>query len=590
MNLRTLSDPSVASDSEGLYPSSRALPKMRILALFPSLTEDWAILDRLAGETNLSILVDHTVNPLFSTTAGYRLTRSDGADLTAAFGGELQTVRPDFVLWFEDLHTFRSWRCWNLLRKKSPDTLVSLVLTKPFPSRSFLANRLLHLGLSFRVIDHVLIGPANRDFGKRRGIEPQRMATVDLNPAQSVAELLQQRFEEEQKSILWVDPAVTAGSPSMRGLVESVPTLRAHGWNIRVMSYELQKIQPPVEATRFLKLPGPAFLESLQFFVTCNIYRFIQSVVLRKRPARIIHASCCTDLQADICGIQFCHRRWLQIAKTAKSPLFRDWIALQSSHLWAAIEQWQLRSPSIKLLLPASRAIGELVRQCYGAYAAQKVLPNSFDQNRYNPTNRELHRSNARSALGFSANEIVFAFSSYGHYRRKGFWLIVSALQILEKEGTQDVRLLVIGGTAKTLVRLKTELATRFPEYARWILFVGTTSEVEKSLAAADAFLFPSYFEAFSLAEIEAAAMGLPLLLTRHPGSEMILREGKNGVWLEFDPHDIAKKIQAFARGEFRFELPNVGEALTKSQYADRLLSIYDDFLKQNSRTESFVT
>ena len=94
MNLRTLSDPSVASDSEGMYQSSRALPKMRILALFPSLTEDWAILDRLAGETNLSILVDHTVNPLFSTTAGYRLTRSDGADLTAAFGGELQYRSP----------------------------------------------------------------------------------------------------------------------------------------------------------------------------------------------------------------------------------------------------------------------------------------------------------------------------------------------------------------------------------------------------------------------------------------------------------------------------------------------------------------
>ena len=320
------------------------------------------------------------------------------------------------------------------------------------------------------------------------------MATVDLNPAQDVAELLQQRWEEEQKSILSVVPAVTAGSPSMRGLVESVPSLRAHGWNIRVMSYELEKIQPPVEATRFLKLPVPAFLETLQFFVTCNIYRFIQSVVLRKRPARIIHASSCTDLQADICAIHFCHRRWLQIAKTAKSPWFRDWIALQTSHLWAAIEQWQLRSASVKLSLPVSRAIGEIARQCYGGHTAQKVLPNSFDQNRFNPVTRQMHRASTRSALGLSASETVFAFSSYGHYRRKGFWLIVSALQILEKEGTQDVRLLVIGGTAKTLARLKTELATRFPEYPRWILFVGTISEVEKPLAAADAFLFPLVF------------------------------------------------------------------------------------------------
>jgi glycosyltransferase involved in cell wall biosynthesis len=280
----------------------------------------------------------------------------------------------------------------------------------------------------------------------------------------------------------------------------------------------------------------------------------------------------------------------VQIAKTAKSPWLRDWISIQMSRVFAPLEQWQLRSASVKLLLPVSRAIGEIARQSYGTHAAQKVLPNSFDQNRFNPTNRELHRSSARSALGFSANETVFAFSSYGHYRRKGFWLIVGALQILAEEGTQDIRLVVIGGTTKTLARLKTELARKFPEYSRWIVFVGTTPEVEKSLAAADAFLFPSYFEAFSLAEIEAAAMGLPLLVTRHPGTEMIVREGKNGVWLDFDPHDIAKKIQAFARREFSFELPNVGEALTKSQYGDKVLSIYDDFLRQNSRTESFVT
>ena len=146
----------------------------------------------------------------------------------------------------------------------------------------------------------------------------------------------------------------------MRGLVESLSSLRAHGWNIRALCYELQEIQPPVEATRLPKLPVPAFLETLQFFVACNIYRFIQSVVLRKRPARIIHATCGTDLQADICAIHFCHRRWLQIAKTAKSPWFRDWIALEMSHVSALIEQWQLRSASLKLLLPVSRAIPRL--------------------------------------------------------------------------------------------------------------------------------------------------------------------------------------------------------------------------------------
>jgi hypothetical protein len=40
----------------------------------------------------------------------------------------------------------------------------------------------------------------------------------------------------------------------VRGLVESLPTLRAHGWDIRALCNEVQKTQPPVEATRLPKL------------------------------------------------------------------------------------------------------------------------------------------------------------------------------------------------------------------------------------------------------------------------------------------------------------------------------------------------
>ena len=116
-----------------------------------------------------------------------------------------------------------------MLRRNSPETLVSLVLTKPFPSRSFLANQLLRLGLSFRIIDHVLIGQANVNFGKHGGIEQQRIAIVDSNRTHDPADLLRQRLDQEQKSVLWVDQSVTSGSPSMRGLVESLPSLRATG-------------------------------------------------------------------------------------------------------------------------------------------------------------------------------------------------------------------------------------------------------------------------------------------------------------------------------------------------------------------------
>jgi glycosyltransferase involved in cell wall biosynthesis len=366
-------------------------------------------------------------------------------------------------------------------------------------------------------------------------------------------------------------------------LIEIIPLLSAQGWNIRALCYEVQATEPPIEAIRLPKLPGPSFLQPFQFFAACNFYLFIQKIVLRKRPARITHATCPSDLQADLCSIHFCHGRWIEVAKLSRSPWFRDWISLQISRLFALLDRWQLRSHSVSLLLPVSRAIGEAARQSYGTEIRQKVLPNAFDETRFNPVVRQKHRASVREALGFSESETVFAFSSYGHYRRKGFWLIVEALQILAKRGERNIRLLVIGGTPNTLERLKNELATSFPEYLSWMLFVGITSEVEKYLAAADAFLFPSYFEAFCLAEIEAAAIGLPLLVTHHPGTEMIVREGKNGLRLEFDAQDIANKIRKFVLGEYHFELPNSGEALTKSQYADTVLSIYEEFLRQSS-------
>jgi len=72
----------------------------------------------------------------------------------------------------------------------------------------------------------------------------------------------------------------------------------------------------------------------------------------------------------------------------------------------------------------------------------------------------------------------------------------MGALKIL---GENDaMRLLVIGGSEKNLDRLRSDLAKQFSDYSRFIFFVGMTSEVEKYLAAADAFLFPSYFEALA--------------------------------------------------------------------------------------------
>jgi len=144
------------------------------------------------------------------------------------------------------------------------------------------------------------------------------------------------------------------------------------------------------------------------------------------------------------------------------------------------------------------------------------------------------------------------------------------------------MRLLVVGGLPGTLRGLQSRLAKEHPDWSEWILFTGTQAEVEKYYAAADAFLFPSYFEAFSLAEIEAAATGLPLLLTPHHGSEMILRDGVNGLLLEFDARKIAGKLRSFLDAKTPFE-HSLGKAVNRAEYAKRLERFYEERLAEEA-------
>ena len=160
----------------------------------------------------------------------------------------------------------------------------------------------------------------------------------------------------------------------------------------------------------------------------------------------------------------------------------------------------------------------------------------------------------------------MFIFVSTGHYRRKGFFLAVEAIERLRQQHPA-VRLLVVGGRPKRLRALQRELGTR----REWITFTGSVPDVEKYFAAADAFLFPSYSEAFALVEVEAAACGLPLFLTPHHGSEMILEEGCNGRRISFEPAEIASVLAEFVEGRWQMQGTSLKHAVEVAAYARRL-------------------
>jgi glycosyltransferase involved in cell wall biosynthesis len=77
------------------------------------------------------------------------------------------------------------------------------------------------------------------------------------------------------------------------------------------------------------------------------------------------------------------------------------------------------------------------------------------------------------------------------------------------------------------------------------VRFHGASDDVARLLRAADIYVQPSHYEAFSNAVIEAMATGLPVVASRVGGMLDCLVDDENGLLsTPADPMDIAAKLQ----------------------------------------------
>lgn len=209
-----------------------------------------------------------------------------------------------------------------------------------------------------------------------------------------------------------------------------------------------------------------------------------------------------------------------------------------------------------------------------------RFLPNSYNPVRFSHEVRERWYVETRRSYGFTSDEIVFGFSAFGHFERKGLRQAAQTVAMLRKL-EHPVRLLVLGGTPATIRSFMRKMRQMQIDLSG-VVFAGLVVEMEKHLSGADAFFMPSHFEAFSLAEIEAAALGLRLYVTPHPGHEMILKEGVNGRLLPWEPEGMAQiLIDEILTGNLRKTHHEMGEALIPESYATTLAMLYDDAISR---------
>jgi UDP-glucose:(heptosyl)LPS alpha-1,3-glucosyltransferase len=162
-----------------------------------------------------------------------------------------------------------------------------------------------------------------------------------------------------------------------------------------------------------------------------------------------------------------------------------------------------------------------------------------------------------------------------GDWERKGLRHAIEALEL-----APSWRLLVVGdGDVK-----RYRAIARTSGVEAKVRFEGRQSDVARLYAAGDAFVLPTAYEAFPLVSLEAAAAGLPLLISRVNGVEELLEPGRNGWFIARDRHDIAARLRALEANpdlmqEMRARAMRAISRYAWSQVVDSYARVYHDLV-----------
>jgi UDP-glucose:(heptosyl)LPS alpha-1,3-glucosyltransferase len=160
-----------------------------------------------------------------------------------------------------------------------------------------------------------------------------------------------------------------------------------------------------------------------------------------------------------------------------------------------------------------------------------RTVPNGVDCAVFRP-DRDL-RTEVRAELGVSDCASLALFVG-GDWERKGLAHAVDALAL-----SPGWHLAVAGKGDPAPHAARARAAGTDSR----LHFLGPVVDMPRLYSAGDAFVLPTGYEAFPLVALEAAASGLPLLVTRVNGVEDLLQNGVNGWFIARDARDIARRL-----------------------------------------------
>jgi glycosyltransferase involved in cell wall biosynthesis len=368
--------------------------------------------------------------------------------------------------------------------------------------------------------------------------------------------------ETGQPAVTIVAHDVATAGGMERQLGELCAGLLDRGYRVTVIARRCEL--PPHPRLRSIRVRVPRRPFSLMypaFFLVGSL------VVYRYRDGLLHTTGAVVANRADLSTVHFCHHGFEAAGgspRMSQAGLVYRLNAATAARMSRVAERYCFRLARTRQLVAVSKGVARELEDLLGAARARvTVIPNGVDRVAFAPDPQA--RAETRAGLGFSERDLVAIFVG-SEWERKGLRFAIEGVA-----RTERWQLLVLGQGDERTYR---ELAASRNASQR-VHFLGARPKPNPYFASADAFLLPTFYEAFPLVSLEAAASGLPLLVSRVSGVEDLIDDGVNGWFVDRDTNDIAERLDALTDPALRRAIAAAARKSIDGYGWDRVVDSY---------------
>jgi glycosyltransferase involved in cell wall biosynthesis len=253
-------------------------------------------------------------------------------------------------------------------------------------------------------------------------------------------------------------------------------------------------------------------------------------MVRRHGPFDIVHAQGFCGLSQNVMTVHMSQHGWFKAAD--ENGVRQTWKKKAFRYLVGALENRAFRPKSARAFIAVSEKLKSDLFHFHGLNETVEVIHHGIDTVTFHPDQVTRHRDRVRLESGIAQQSIVALY--VGDWQKAGATLLDTLCR------TPDLELMVC--TKSTRAPIMAE-AAKLGLNNRFHL-LPASRDIHAIFAAADFFLFPSFYDTFGMVVAEAMATGLPVVVPRTVGACEWIDPDVNGLIVD-SPADLESWARA---------------------------------------------